>query len=206
MPRIKLVYQKFMRQTFRMGKRNLLVILAVLSAFALIGCSHDESSDSTPMATADPTVLIDTYEREISMNCDGSVNSDQLQRRAAVNSIKINPDQNVYIASASFFNLDNADEFTPKNVWIPGPGGDNLKWVSFCQEPKPVDASCGLAVHAGDNKIEYKYWSHENPDTMAEDKVRVMHFSVSSQTSSKVCTRTPDTCPSTTPTWGACKY
>ncbi len=180
------------------------LICISLSVLALVGCSHDDPAPVSKLS--DPSVLIDTYQREVKKNCSGNVVTDSIVRTPAFSTMKINPDQNIYIASVSFFNLDNGDELTPRNVVIRGPGGDNLKFASFCQAPKP-DSSC-LVVHDGNNRINYKYWSQENPDVMGEDKVRSMHFTVSSVTSPQTCTRVPAACPDASggTSYSDCKY
>lgn len=176
----------------------------ILLALSLFGCASNDSSKPIPH---DPTVLVDVYERQILKDCSGGAYSDQIVRNPAVNSIKINPDQNIYIASASFFNLESGDEFTPSGVWIKGPGGDNLKWVKFCQAPKPRNAGCDLAVNNGDNKIEYKYWSQERPDILGENKIRIINFKTSSTTTNRVCTREPEECPlRRNSRWKDCRY
>lgn len=187
-----------------MRKHDLFIVCAVASVLLLAGCWRNESDDSPgPGKLSDPTILIDTYEREVLKGCNDEVISDKLERRAAINHYKINPDQNIFIAAAAFMNLENGNEYVPSNVWIPGPGGDNLKWVYVCQEPRV--SGCGLAVKNGDNRIEYKYWTQENPDVMGEWKTKVIHFTVSSVSSPKTCVRLPEQCPlSTSPTWKAC--
>lgn len=186
---------------------RLIHVVLALASLGTSGCMWTHHDDEPQTTYSDPSVLIDTYEREVNTDCSGTVVSDAIVRHPAFSTIKINPDQNIYIASVSFFNLDNGDEFTPRNVLIPGPGGDNLKWSTFCQAPKP-STDC-LVVHDGDNQVEYKYWSQENPDVMGEDKVRIMHFTVSSETSSKTCHRTANVCPlpaGANQTYSDCQY
>lgn len=189
-----------------MTKQTLFFGLFMLLISMIVGCAKDDDGGgggNTPLY--DPTVLIDTYEREVRKGCAGDIVSDEFVRRPAINSLKVNPDENIYIAAASFFNLENGLEFTPSGVIFPGPGGDNLKRVTFCQEPRV--GGCGLAVKSGDNRIEYKYWTQENPDIMGEHRVKTIRFTTSAETSSKTCFREPSSCPvSSSTTWGECIY
>jgi hypothetical protein len=185
-----------------MNKTNLVCMGILLS---LAGCGLPNLDEKKEQPVYDPRSLSDTYEREVKIGCDGKQVSDKVQRKTNVSSIKINPKKNIYIASASFFNLENGQEYTPNVTW-PGDGGDNRKWVSFCQEPRPADHYC-LPVRNGENRIQYKYWVQTNPDVMGEMQVRTIRFKVKSKTSKRTCTRHPKTCPMTPTTeWSSCKY
>ena len=190
---------------------SLLVLLAA--------CAHHHDDGPPPSAAvSDPTVLVDTNERETWADCSGNIVVDKIVRHAAVNTIKMNPNRNIPIDSSSFFNkdMDNA-EFTPRLDFFKGPGGDNYKYVSFCQGPQAD--GCNMVVKNGDNHIEYKYWSYRsNPcaddpkktcqtDFLEENEVRNVHFTTLTVMSNKVCKRTPSVCPlAASPTWGNCVY
>jgi hypothetical protein len=190
-----------------------LVLLVVFAA-----CAHHNDSPAPGAQNTDPTVLIDTNERENWTDCSGKVIVDKIVRTAAVHSIKMNPKKNIPIDSSSFFNvdMDNA-EFTPRLDIFKGPGGDNYKYVNFCQGPKAN--GCDMVVKDGDNRIEYKYWSYKTApckddpasscqtDVLEESDVRPIHFTVLTVMSDKVCKRSPSACPLTSASsWGNCVY
>lgn len=197
----------------RLGK-----LFLILSLVSLVSCGKNEDENTSPNSPAnqDPTILIDTYEREVWQDCEGKTVVDKIARRAAVSQIKMNPARNFRIDGAVFFNHEGAVEYNSQPL-LPGPGGDNYKFVVYCQPPKV--AGCNLPVKEGENRIEYKYWSYEykpckeNPsvtckyDILEENETKVIRFTHKSVQSDKVCKRIPNRCPlDTSTTWGECKY
>ena len=180
---------------------------AILALFLFAGCGKpaSDTSPSPVFVASDPTILTDVYEREVWKDCSNAVVQDTIVRRAAVSQIKMNPVRNFGINSSSFFDLDLGSEFTPHLGMLGGPGGDNYKYVNYCQPP--IVSGCDMAVQNGDNRIEYKYWSYQykpcagDPtaqckyDFLEEDQVNTIHFTQTSVHSTKVCNRMPSQCP-----------
>lgn len=201
-----------------------IVLLTII--LAGVGCGRIGDGNSDPSGVSgtgsggsytNPTVLVDFYEREVWKDCSGGTVSDSMVRRPALSTIKINPIRNFAINSSSFFNLDTGAEFTPHLGIIGGDGGDNYKFITFCQSPRA--SHCDMVVNNGDNRIEYKYWSYQyapcsydstqlcKRDVLEENQTRVIHFTVQSNYSPKVCKRQPTKCPmEPTPTWSECQY
>lgn len=176
--------------------------------------NHPQSDPNHPQS--DPTILVDTYEKEIWKDCNQKVVAEKIVRRPAINTIKMNPLKNIPIDSSSFFNLETKSEYTPHGIY-PGPGGDNYKYVQFCQPP--ITGNCDMAVPAGDNRIEYKYWSYgykpcdHNPsvnckfDVLQEHEVKTIRFTHITNNSTRICIRLPTQCPIENGTqWGKCEY
>lgn len=189
-----------------------IVILALTGACA----KNEEQHNSPTTVQSDPTILVDTFEREVWSDCSGATVVDKVVRRAAHNSLKVNPKRNIPIDSSSFVNMETGNEFVPHLI-ISGPGGDNYKFVTFCQPPQEL--GCDMAVPEGDNRIHYKFWSYghkpcdQNPeascryDILEEDDIQTIHFSHIKINSTKICKRVPVTCPMTGSTqWGECQY
>jgi hypothetical protein len=201
-----------------MNKILLATTIVILSACA----KHDDPSKTPPSSGSEPTytdpsILTDTYEKEILLGCEGQLLSDKIVRRAMVNTFRINPDRNFAINSSAFVNLETSSEFVPRPVFVTA-GGDNYKYITFCQPP--ATSGCNMAVVDGYNRIEYKYWSYKytpcandptqkcnKEDILEEQGTRVMHFTHLKVQSDKICRRKPSVCPLTSsPTWGACEY
>src|SRR5687768_15620491 len=65
----------------------------------------------------DPSILVDTYEREIWLGCAGETVSDKIVRRPKITTFKINPHKNIPINSSAFVNLETGDEWVPRPVF-----------------------------------------------------------------------------------------
>jgi hypothetical protein len=202
-----------------MKKTNFNLVILLLSIWSVTSCGpapSGTSNDSSTGSSKPETLLVDTIEKEQWLDCENKIIQEKVVRRAAINSIKINPEKNIPIDSSAFLNMNTLQEFVPRLIFK-GPGGDNYKFATFCQEPKVE--GCDIATVSGANRIEYKYWSYtykpcpQDPsmnckfDVLEESKVKDLNFIHYKTNSDKVCKRRPVSCPMTNSTiWSNCSY